>query len=398
MIAGYPSSQKDHWSDQSTPVTQAGAASPSRPSMNFVKKSLANARSPAMPRAIVTGSRTETGSGPADDRDSAPYVPKGVVVDSAFTWGDDRPPRVPWSRTLIYECHVKGMTALHPAVPQQVRGTYLGFAWEPVIEHLLNTACGAPSVGNSQPWRFIRLASPHLRREILSHVDQEVRRAGEIYEKSEQQEYTRLKLHGLAQAPEWIVVYCDEASLAGRGLGRQTMPETLRYSTVMAIHTLWLAARARGLGLGWVSILDPVAATQQLQVPPHWSLVAYLCLGWPIEDQVEPELQQRGWQSREAACRQVGHHWRERQLGPVTTVKLFLLQILFGNVACPHVPRLAGKDVSGSAYCDARARLPLAAEGAAPRPGTPGSARCPPTPPASRWCSTSGRRCSSTTT
>jgi 5,6-dimethylbenzimidazole synthase len=83
------------------------------------------------------------------------------------------------------------------------------------------------------------------------------------------------------------------------------MPETLRYSAVIAVHTLWLAARARGLGLGWVSILDPAAATKNLDVPDTWSFVAYLCIGWPVEDLAEPELQNRGWQSREAACRRV---------------------------------------------------------------------------------------------
>ncbi|MGH0036779.1 MAG: glycogen debranching protein GlgX [Myxococcota bacterium] len=71
-----------------------------------------------------------------DPRDSAPYAPRGVVVDRSYPWGDDRPPRVPWSRTVIYECHVKGMTRLHPDVPESARGRYLGLASEPVIEHL----------------------------------------------------------------------------------------------------------------------------------------------------------------------------------------------------------------------------------------------------------------------
>ncbi|RMF73127.1 MAG: glycogen debranching enzyme GlgX [Planctomycetota bacterium] len=73
-----------------------------------------------------------------DTRDSAPFVPKSVVVDTAFTWGDDRPPRTPWNRTLIYECHVKGMTIRHPDVPEPLRGTYLGLASDPIIDHLLS--------------------------------------------------------------------------------------------------------------------------------------------------------------------------------------------------------------------------------------------------------------------
>src|SRR5690606_1218737 len=77
--------------------------------------------------------RNDTGF---DTRDSAPFVPRSVVVETAFSWGDDRPPRVPWSRTVIYECHVKGMTRRHPEVPGHLRGTYLGLASEPIIDHL----------------------------------------------------------------------------------------------------------------------------------------------------------------------------------------------------------------------------------------------------------------------
>src|SRR5918996_1593558 len=74
----------------------------------------------------------------ADPRDSAAHIPKSVVVESAFTWGDDQPPRTPWNHTVIYECHVKGMTMRHPRVPEALRGTYLGLATDPIIDHLLS--------------------------------------------------------------------------------------------------------------------------------------------------------------------------------------------------------------------------------------------------------------------
>src|SRR5262249_60626427 len=90
--------------------------------------------------------------------------------------------------------------------------------------------------------------------------------------------YAGLKLAGLKEAPRHLAVFCDEATEQGAGLGRQTMPETLRYSAVLAVHTLWLAARTRGIGVGWVSILDPAAATRPLQVPGNWTLGAHLCL------------------------------------------------------------------------------------------------------------------------
>ncbi|MFQ6018779.1 MAG: nitroreductase family protein [Kiloniellaceae bacterium] len=83
------------------------------------------------------------------------------------------------------------------------------------------------------------------------------------------------------------------------------MPETVRYSAVLAVHTLWLAARAHGLGVGWVSILDPEAVSRMLETPPEWSLIAYLCIGYPVEEHLDPELERHGWQAREAACRRV---------------------------------------------------------------------------------------------
>jgi 5,6-dimethylbenzimidazole synthase len=76
------------------------------------------------------------------------------------------------------------------------------------------------------------------------------------------------------------------------------MPETLRYSVVAAIQTLWLAARAEGLGVGWVSILDPAAVHRMLDLPPHWTFIAYLCIGWPEEEHDDPELERHGWEAR----------------------------------------------------------------------------------------------------
>ena len=84
----------------------------------------------------------------------------------------------------------------------------------------------------------------------------------------------------------------------GGGLGRKTMPETLAYSVVGAVHTLWLAARAFDIGVGWVSIIDPEQVRTTLDLPEDWVLVAYLCLGYPEEDHLDPELERYGWQRR----------------------------------------------------------------------------------------------------
>jgi len=107
-----------------------------------------------------------------------------------------------------------------------------------------------------------------------------------------------LKLAGLKEAPIHLAVFSDETTTTGGGLGRQTMPETLRYSVVAAIQTLWLAARAEGLGVGWVSILEPEIVRRVLDVPESWTLVGYLCIGQPVEEHLDPELDRHHWQER----------------------------------------------------------------------------------------------------
>ena len=167
-----------------------------------------------------------------------------------------------------------------------------------LLDTLLDLACLAPSVGNSQPWRFVRAVSPERRSAIIAHVEAQNTRAAALYDDPQRAHYDALKLHGLIEAPEHIAVFCDMKPEEGRGLGRQTMPETLAYSTVLAIHTLWLAARARGVGLGWVSILDPASIAPMLDVSLDWRFVGYLCLGYPGEHHNVPELERRGWQAR----------------------------------------------------------------------------------------------------
>ena len=174
-----------------------------------------------------------------------------------------------------------------------------------VLEGLLDLACLAPSVGNSQPWRFVTVDEPARRLAVIADFSARNREALENYEGDRARLYAGLKLEGLQTAPVHLAVFCDPGTPQGHGLGQRTMPETLRYSAVGAIQTLWLAARAAGLGMGWVSILDPLAVARALDVPPGWEFIAYLCLGWPAEEHLDPELARHGWQDRTAAGRQV---------------------------------------------------------------------------------------------
>lgn len=169
---------------------------------------------------------------------------------------------------------------------------------EAMMNDLLDRAALAPSVGNSQPWRFVRVISPEIRKAVTAHVEAENARAAAQYQGEQRIAYTALKLHGLNEAPEHLAVFTDTAVAEGHGLGRRTMPETLLYSTVTAIFTLWLAARARGVGVGWVSILEPAAIVGLLSVPDSWRFVGYLCVGYPATEEDEPELERLGWQAR----------------------------------------------------------------------------------------------------
>lgn len=117
--------------------------------------------------------------------------------------------------------------------------------------------------------------------------------------------YARLKLAGLDEAPCHLAVFAEPDPAQGRGLGRATMPETVAYSAVMAVHTLWLAARAEGLGMGWVSILDPATVARALDIPRNWLFIGYFCLGVPSIASDTPELERLGWERRSAPKRVV---------------------------------------------------------------------------------------------
>ncbi|MEC3863078.1 5,6-dimethylbenzimidazole synthase [Mesobacterium sp. TK19101] len=167
---------------------------------------------------------------------------------------------------------------------------------EPVLERLRAAMAHAPSVGNARPWRVLRVESPAIRaglRTIFARCNVEAARR---YEGARAEHYARLKLQGLDTAPVQLAVFTLTNPESGHGLGRQTMPETLRQSTAMAIHTLWLAARAENLGLGMVSILDRRAVEQLMNMPEGWEFSALLCLGYPEFTDYRPLLHRTGWQ------------------------------------------------------------------------------------------------------
>jgi 5,6-dimethylbenzimidazole synthase len=169
---------------------------------------------------------------------------------------------------------------------------------EDLIRRLLTAAHNAPSVGLMQPSRFILIRKYEARKAVHEIFAAANQRACEKYRGEQAQLYSQLKLEGILEAPQNLCVVCDNMSERGHGLGRQTMPETAVYSTVCAIQNLWLAARSEGVGVGWISIVDPTLLCQLLKIPDHLTLVAYLCLGYVEQFAAEPDLERFGWETR----------------------------------------------------------------------------------------------------
>ncbi|KAE9628991.1 5,6-dimethylbenzimidazole synthase [Parasedimentitalea maritima] len=170
---------------------------------------------------------------------------------------------------------------------------------ETVLKRCLDAIRLAPSVGLSEPWRVLRINSETARAAALKNFEAANADALAGYSGESAKIYSQLKLTGMQDAPVQLAIYCDDATTKGRGLGAGTMPEMRRYSVVTAITLFWLSLRAEGLGLGWVSILDPEQLNRDLNVPDDWQLIGYFCLGHPEEISETPELEQKGWETRQ---------------------------------------------------------------------------------------------------
>jgi len=167
-----------------------------------------------------------------------------------------------------------------------------------VLARLLDAAHQAGSVGFMQPWDFIVIRDAEVRREVLHNFLRERDRSASVYEGPRRELYLSLKLEGILESALNICVTCDRSRGGPHVLGRSTILDTDLYSTCCAIQNLWLAARAEGVGVGWVSILEPQALAVILGLPDHIVPVAYLCLGYVDAFPTDPELQQVGWRRR----------------------------------------------------------------------------------------------------
>jgi 5,6-dimethylbenzimidazole synthase len=192
-------------------------------------------------------------------------------------------------------------SAVYRAIAER-RDVRRGFVDRPlpdeVLQRLLAAAHCAPSVGFMQPSRFIVIRDRSIRAAVHNIFKDANAEAAATYQGVQGEQYAALKLEGILEAPQNICIVCDTQNERGHKLGRSSMPETAAYSTVCAVQNLWLAARAEGIGVGWVSILDPIRLRATLHIPDHILPVAYLCIGYVDQFASTPELERFGWEKR----------------------------------------------------------------------------------------------------
>ena len=186
---------------------------------------------------------------------------------------------------------------------------------EDVLRRVLAAGHTAPSVGHSQPWRFLLVHDPQIRERAALMADAERLAQAEQLEPDAARRLLDLQLEGIREAPVGVVVCCDRRTPAAGVLGRATFPDADLWSCACAIENIWLAARAEGLGLGWVTLFDPERLRALLGLPEGVETLGWLCLGWPDERPPDPGLERAGW-SRRAPLDDVVLHDRWPGDGP----------------------------------------------------------------------------------
>nr|WSW46756.1 nicotinate-nucleotide--dimethylbenzimidazole phosphoribosyltransferase [Streptomyces sp. NBC_01001] len=177
-----------------------------------------------------------------------------------------------------------------------------GFRTDPipheVLLRVLEAAHHAPSVGHSQPWDFVVIRSAETRRSMHELAQRQREAYAKSLPKGRAKQFKQLKIEAILDTPVNIVVTADPTRGGRHTLGRHTQPQMAPYSSALAVENLWLAARAEGLGVGWVSFFDEREMVRELGLPEHLEVVAYLCVGYVDEFPEEPELAQAGWSQR----------------------------------------------------------------------------------------------------
>ncbi|MDP9824043.1 5,6-dimethylbenzimidazole synthase [Nocardioides massiliensis] len=186
-----------------------------------------------------------------------------------------------------------------------------------ILDRVLAAGHMAPSVGHSQPWRFIVVSEPATREQAARMADEQRLRQARQMEPEAARRLLDLQLEGIREAPLGLVVACDRRTPAGGVLGRATFPDADLWSCACAIENLWLAARVEGLGIGWVTLFDQQELADLVAVPDGVVTLGWLCLGWPDERPPAPGLERAGWSRREPVSEVVmTERWNEATAAP----------------------------------------------------------------------------------
>ena len=167
-----------------------------------------------------------------------------------------------------------------------------------VLARILKAAHHAGSVGYMQPWNFIVVENPTLKKKVKDSFEKERADAAQLFDPEKRGRYLSFKLEGILESPINLVVTCDPKRFGPQVIGRHAIPETDVYSTCCAIQNLWIAARAENIGVGWVSIVKRDDLREIFQIPAGITIVAYLCLGYVTHFPGEPDLERAGWGKR----------------------------------------------------------------------------------------------------
>ncbi len=187
-----------------------------------------------------------------------------------------------------------------------------------ILRHVLEAAHQAPSVGLSQPWDFLVITSELTRAKVASHVDEERARYQASLAHGRRGIFSQLKVHGIMEAPVLLVVTSTRERGGSNVLGRYTQPEATEYSTCLAIQNLWLAARAEGIGVGWVSFYQPEVVANLLGLPPSVKALAILCMGYVDGFDPSPELAMFEWASARPLSWAVHYErWGNKEASPL---------------------------------------------------------------------------------
>jgi len=210
-------------------------------------------------------------------------------------------------RAAVYRCIFERRDVRGEFLPDEVP--------DAVLARVLRAAHHAPSVGFMQPWDFVVVRDGAIKARLHAGFLAAHAEAAAMFEPERAATYRSLKLEGLREAPVGICVTCDRDRAGPVVLGRTHQPEMDLYSTVCAVENLWLAARAEGLGVGWVSIIRPEVLREVLAIPEAVVPIAYLCLGRVSHFHEKPELEKRGWARRTPLADLVGYDGWKRRVG-----------------------------------------------------------------------------------